>query len=95
MKFSVHTAVSPTQMHSTWHALLQNIELMPQDQYFGFQPVSRLEAVEQEADKKEANCDLNSPHAWRMEFSEATTVTPAISPRRFSRWMVFSLHRSL
>ena len=30
--------VDPTQMHSTWRALLQNIELMPQYQDFGFQP---------------------------------------------------------
>jgi hypothetical protein len=66
MRFSVHTvatiepdehgSVRPTQMHSTGHALLQNIELMPQYQYFGFQPPSRPEAVAQHADKKEADC---------------------------------------
>src|SRR5207253_2256344 len=50
-------SVSPTQMQSTWRALLQNIELMPQDQVFGFQPPTRLEAVAQHADEKEANCN--------------------------------------
>ena len=49
--------IGPTQMHSTWRALLQNIELMPQYQDFGFQPPSRLEAVAQHADEKEANCN--------------------------------------
>jgi len=32
-------------MQSMWRALPQNIELMPQDQDFRFQPPSRLEAV--------------------------------------------------
>jgi hypothetical protein len=32
------STVGPTQMHSTWCAPLQNIELMPQYQDFGFQP---------------------------------------------------------
>jgi hypothetical protein len=32
-------------MQSTSRALLQDIELMPQNQDFGFQPPSRLEAV--------------------------------------------------
>jgi hypothetical protein len=44
-------------MQSTWCALLQNIELMPQYQDFGFQPPSRLEAVAQHANEKEANCN--------------------------------------
>jgi hypothetical protein len=44
-------------MHSMWHALLQNIELMLQYQDFGFQALSRLEAVTQHADEKEANCN--------------------------------------
>ena len=44
-------------MYSTWCALLQNIELMPQYQYFGFQPLSRLEAVAQHADEQEADCN--------------------------------------
>jgi len=39
-------AVDPTQMQSTaWHALLQDVELMPQYQDFGFQPRPRLEEV--------------------------------------------------
>jgi hypothetical protein len=54
--------VGPTQMHSTWHALLQNIELMPQHQDFGFQALSRLETVTQQtvtqhADEQEADCN--------------------------------------
>ena len=57
MKFSVHTAVGPTQMHSTWRALLQNIELMPQDDDLGFQLPSRLEVVAQHADEQETDCD--------------------------------------
>ena len=48
------STVGPTQMQSTWCALLQNIELMPQYQDFGFQPPSRLEAVAQHANEKEA-----------------------------------------
>ena len=42
-----HGTVGPTQMQSTSRALLQDIELMPQNQDFGFQPQSRLEAVAQ------------------------------------------------
>jgi len=38
-------SVNPTQMQSMWRTLPQNIELMPQDQDFRFQPPSRLEAV--------------------------------------------------
>src|SRR5713226_120809 len=53
-------SVSPTQMQSMWCPLLQNIELMPQDQDFGFQPPSRLEAVAQHADEEEANRDHQS-----------------------------------
>jgi hypothetical protein len=44
-------------MQSTWCSLLQSIELMPQYQYFGLQPPSRLEAVIQQADEKEGNCN--------------------------------------
>jgi hypothetical protein len=40
-------------MRSTWRALLQNIDLMPQRQNLGFQPPSRLEAVAQQADDQE------------------------------------------
>jgi len=52
-----HRSVGPTQMHSTWHALLQDVELMPQYQDFGFQSPSRLEAIAQHADEKEADCN--------------------------------------
>jgi hypothetical protein len=52
-----HGSVGPTQMHSTWHPLLQDIELMPQYQDFGFQPSSRLEAVAHHADEQEADCN--------------------------------------
>ena len=38
-------AVGPTQMQSAWCTLLQDIELMPQYQDFGFQLPARLEAV--------------------------------------------------
>jgi hypothetical protein len=51
------SAVDPTQMQSAWHALLQDIELMPQDQHFGFQLPSRLEAVAQDTDEEEGNCN--------------------------------------
>ena len=46
-----------TQVQSAWRALLQNIELMPQYQVFGSQLLSRLEAVAQHAEEKEANCN--------------------------------------
>ena len=48
-------AVGPAQMQSAWCALLQDIELMPQYQDFGFQPLPRLEAVAQHAEEKEGN----------------------------------------
>ena len=51
-------AVDATQMQSTARrALLQDIELMPQHQDFGLQPLSRLEAVAQQADEQEADCN--------------------------------------
>ena len=52
-----HGAVGPTQMQSAWCTLLQDIELMPQYQDFGFQPRPRLEAVAQDADEKEGSCN--------------------------------------
>src|SRR5262249_21249838 len=49
-------AVDPTQMQSTARrALLQDIELMPQYQDFGFQPRSRLEEVAQHTDEQDAD----------------------------------------
>jgi hypothetical protein len=51
-------AVDPTQMQSTaWRTLPKNVELMPQYQDFGLQPLSRLEAVAQYADEQEADCN--------------------------------------
>jgi hypothetical protein len=44
-------------MQSTWGAPLQDIELMPQNKDFGFQPPSRLEAVAQHTDDKNGICN--------------------------------------
>ena len=45
-------AVDPTQMQSpARRSLLQDVELMPQYQDFGFQPRSRLEEVAQHTDQ--------------------------------------------
>jgi len=38
-------------------ALLQDVQLMTQDQNFGFQPSLRLEAVAQRTKEQEADCD--------------------------------------
>jgi hypothetical protein len=52
------------------------------DQDFCFQPLLRLEAVAQHAEKQEADCDHSTDHVlirrqprvkW-MEFSEATAI---------------------
>jgi hypothetical protein len=51
-------------MQSTCCALLQDTELMPQNQSFGFQPPSRLEAVVQQADEKEGNCNHSAIMFW-------------------------------
>src|SRR5262245_59655710 len=49
-------AVDPKQMQSpVRRSLLQDVELMPQYQDFGFQPQSRLEEVAQHADEQEAD----------------------------------------
>ena len=51
-------AIDPTQMQSTARrVLLQDVELMPQYQDFGFQPRSRLEVVAQHTDQQEADCN--------------------------------------
>jgi hypothetical protein len=60
-------------MHSTWCAPLQNIELMPQYQDFGLQPPSRPEAVVQQADEKEANCD-HQPQSCSVSVAAATAA---------------------
>src|SRR6266540_5616976 len=72
-------AVSPTQMQSTWRAPLQDIDLLPQYQDFGFEPPSRLEM----RTKRKAIAIIDRHHVLirsiaatpgRMEFSDATTV---------------------
>ena len=50
-------SVGPTQMQSAWGTLPEDIELMPQDQDFRFQPPSRLEAVAQHAEEEQGECD--------------------------------------
>ena len=50
--------VGPTQTQlTTRYALLQNVQLMPQDENFGFQPLWRLETIPQHAEKQEADCN--------------------------------------
>jgi hypothetical protein len=49
-------------MQSTCCALLQDTELMPQNQNFGFQPPSRLEAVAQHADKNGGQLQSSGDH---------------------------------
>src|SRR5713226_8693909 len=46
---------------------------MPQYQVFGFQPLSRLEAVAQHPDEEEANCD----HQSQSCSDSLAAVTPA------------------
>jgi hypothetical protein len=65
------TTVGPTQVHSTWCALLQDIELVPQYPYFGFQPPPRPEAVVQQPDEKQANCD-HQPQSCSDSVAAAT-----------------------
>ena len=55
--------VGPTQRQSAWCALLQDIELMPQYQDFGFQPPPRFEAVAQHADEKVRQLQSCDDHA--------------------------------
>ena len=55
----------PVQMHPAWRALLQDIELMPQDQDFSFEPLARLEAVAQHGDQVgEINAFLRGHYAY-------------------------------
>ena len=50
--------VGPTQLQPTTRRVpLQDVKLMPQDQDFGLQPLLRLEAVAQHAEKQEADCN--------------------------------------
>jgi hypothetical protein len=66
------SAVDPAQMRSEGRALPQDIELMPQDQDFGFQPRSRLEAVPHHTDQQQGNCD----HQPRSCSDSVSVVTP-------------------
>jgi hypothetical protein len=52
-----HSSIGPTQLPGTWRAPPKDIELMPQHQDFGLQPLSRLEAVAQNADTEEDGCN--------------------------------------
>src|SRR5258708_25718212 len=58
-------------MQTTWRALLQDIELMPQNQDFGCQPPWRLEAVAQQTDGDHVLI-RRSPRVKWIEVSEAT-----------------------
>jgi hypothetical protein len=60
-------------MQSMRRALLKDIELVPQNQDFRFQPPSRLEAVAQHTDEEEANCD----HQSQSCSDSLAAVTPA------------------
>ena len=71
------SAVGPTQMQSAWRTLLEDIELMPKDQDFGFQPLSRLEAVAQHTDEEKGNCQ----HQPQSCSDSVAAVTP---PNGFS-----------
>ena len=52
-------------------ALLQDNELVPQYPYFGFQPPPRPEAVVQQPDEKQANCD-HQPQSCSDSVAAAT-----------------------
>jgi hypothetical protein len=67
------SAVDPAQMQSAWRPLLEDIELMPQDQDFSFQPPSRLEAVPHHTDEEEGDCD----HQPQSCSDSVASVTPA------------------
>jgi len=49
--------MGPTQIQSTWRTQLQDVELMPQHQDFGFKSSSRPETVAQHANEKEGNSE--------------------------------------
>jgi hypothetical protein len=64
------STVGPTQVHSSG-ALLQDNELVPQYPYFGSQPPPRPEAVVQQPDEKQANCD-HQPQSCSDSVAAAT-----------------------
>src|SRR5262245_30744479 len=52
------SSVGPTQMQPAVRCrLLQDVQLMPQDQDFGLQPLSRLETAAQHTKEQKADCD--------------------------------------
>jgi hypothetical protein len=51
------SAIGPAQIQSTWRALPQEVDLIPQYQDFSFKPSLRFEAVAQSADENEGSCD--------------------------------------
>jgi hypothetical protein len=56
-KQNEHGTVGPTQMQSMWCSLLQSVELMRSTSISACSRQSRLEAVIQQADEKEGNCN--------------------------------------
>ena len=60
-------------MQLAWRTLLEDIDLMPKNQDFRFQPPSRLEAVAQRTDEEEGNCN----HQPQSCSDSAAAVTPA------------------
>jgi hypothetical protein len=83
------SAVDPTQMQSTWRTLLQDAELMPQHQDFGFELPSRLETVPQHADQKKAN------HQPQSCSDSVTAATPADGVFGTDRCAFVPIHRPL
>ena len=49
-------------MYPAWRALLQNIELMPQDQDFSFEPLARLEQLPSMRTKRKAIAIIDRDH---------------------------------
>ena len=66
-------AIGPTQIQSTWRAQSKHVQLMTQNQNFGFKPRSRLEAVAQHMNEKEGDCD----HQRGSCSDSGTAATPA------------------
>ena len=79
------TAAGPVQMHPAWRALLQDIELMPQDQDFSFSRWRDLKQSPSMRTKRKAIAIIDRDHVLirpgppprRMTFSEATARSSA------------------
>ena len=69
-------------LHPAWRALLQDIELMPQDRDFSFEPLARLEAVAQHADEKKGNCH-HRPGSCSDSVRAATQADEVFGTDRF------------